>query len=246
MPQMINFAVFKEFAMSKKYQHIFFDLDRTLWDFEKSAREAFAEMFEIHKLGDLGIENWQEFHARYEVHNHELWDLYREGKIAKEILMWKRFSDTLEEYGIDNHELAQEVGKTYVNISPRKVNLYPFALEILEYLHPRYEMHIITNGFQEVQNVKLAASGMDQYFKTLITSEKAGVKKPDPAIFEYALDKAGAIPDNSLMIGDDYEVDILGANNVGMDQVFFDPEKQSSVNGSTYKISSLAELKEFL
>ena len=243
---MFNFAVFKEFAMSQKYQHLFFDLDRTLWDFEKSARQAFEEMFEIHNLGDLGIENWEEFHTRYEVHNHELWDLYREGKIEKEILMWKRFSDTLEEYGIDNHELANELGNTYVSISPRKVNLYPYALEILEYLHPKYQMHIITNGFQEVQNIKLEASGMDQYFKTLITSEKAGVKKPNAAIFEYALDKTGATSGNSLMIGDDYEVDILGADNIGMDQVFFDPEQQSTVNGSTYKISSLAELKEFL
>ena len=232
--------------MSNKYQHLFFDLDRTLWDFEKSARQAFGEMFEIHKLGELGIENWEEFHSRYEVHNHELWDLYRHGKIEKEVLMWKRFSNTLKEYGIDDFELANKLGNTYVSISPRKVNLYPYALEILEYLHPKYQMHIITNGFQEVQNIKLETSGMDQYFNTMITSEKAGVKKPDPAIFEYALDKTGANPGNSLMIGDDYEVDILGADNIGMDQVFFDPEKQSPGNGSTYKISSLAELKEFL
>lgn len=232
--------------MSKKYQHLFFDLDRTLWDFEKSAHQAFEEIFEKHKLINLGIKNWEEFHNKYEIHNLELWDMYRDGKIEKSLLMWKRFSDTLEEYEIDDHELAHTLGKDYVNISPRKVNLYPHALEVLEYLYPEYQMHIITNGFQEVQNIKLEASGMDQYFKTLITSEKAGVKKPDPAIFEYALDKTGATVDDSLMIGDDYEVDILGAGNVGMDQVFFDPEQKSPVNGSTYKISSLAELKEFL
>lgn len=232
--------------MSKKYQHLFFDLDRTLWDFEKSARQAFKEMFEKHKLRELGIEDWQEIHSRYEIHNQELWDLYRLGKIEKSLLMWKRFSDTLKEYGIDDPELARELGNDYVTISPRKVNLYPHTLEILEYLYPDYQMHIITNGFQEVQNVKLEASGMDQYFKTLITSEKAGVKKPDPAIFEYALEKTGATPGNSLMIGDDYEVDILGAESIGMDQVFFDPEQKSQENGSTYRISSLAELKNFL
>jgi putative hydrolase of the HAD superfamily len=237
---------FKEVAMSNKYQHLFFDLDRTLWDFEKSAHQAFQEMFKIHHLADRGIENWKEFHERYEVHNHRLWDLYRVGEIEKSILMWKRFSDTLEEYGIDNPELARKLGNDYVNISPRKVNLYPHTMEILKYLHPKYELHIITNGFQEVQNIKLETSGMDQYFKTLITSEKAGVKKPDPAIFEYALQKTGATADNSLMIGDDYEVDIIGAEGIGMDQVFFDPEKQFPRNGSTYKISSLAELKEFL
>ncbi|MBE0650529.1 MAG: noncanonical pyrimidine nucleotidase, YjjG family [Bacteroidales bacterium] len=232
--------------MSKKYQHLFFDLDRTLWDFEKSAHQAFKEIFEIYKLDKLGIENWEEFHKRYEVHNLQLWDLYRVGKIEKSILMWKRFSDTLEEYGIDNPELAQQLGNDYLSISPRKVNLYPHTIETLKYLYPKYELHIITNGFQEVQNIKLEISGMDQYFKTLITSEKAGVKKPDPVIFEYALKKTGATVGNSLMIGDDYEVDIIGAGSIGMDQVFFDPEQQFPRNGSTFKISSLAELKEFL
>ena len=232
--------------MSKKYQHLFFDLDRTLWDFKKSSHQAFEEMFEIHKLSDLGIENWKELHDKYEVHNQQLWDLYRIGEIEKSILIWKRFSDTLEEYGINDPELAHELGNDYVNISPRKVNLYPHVMEILAYLHPTYQMHIITNGFQEVQNIKLETSGMDTYFKTLITSEEAGVKKPDPAIFEYALKKTGATSDNSLMIGDDYEVDIIGAGSIGMDQVFFDPELQFPRNGSTYKISSLAELKDFL
>ncbi len=243
---MCNFALFKETTMPKKYQHLFFDLDRTLWDFEKSAHQAFQEMFEKHHLKDLGIEDWESFHNRYEVHNHRLWDLYRVGKIEKSLLMWKRFSDTLEEYGIKNNELAQALGNDYVRISPRKVNLYPYTMEVLEYLHPLYELHIITNGFQEVQHIKLETSGMDQYFKTLITSEKAGVKKPDPAIFEYALEKTGASAGNSLMIGDDYEVDIIGAGSIGMDQVFFDPEQQFTKNGSTYRISSLAELKDIL
>ncbi len=243
---MRTFGFFKKSAMSRKYQYLFFDLDRTLWDFEKSAHQAFEEIFEIHKLSGLGIENREEFHKRYEVHNQQLWDLYRIGEIEKGVLMWKRFSDTLEEYGIDNPYLARELGNDYVTISPKKVNLYPHAMETLRYLYPNYQMHIITNGFQEVQNIKMETSGMDRYFKTMITSEKAGVKKPDPAIFEYALNKTSATSGNSLMIGDDYEVDIIGAGSVGMDQVFFDPEQQFPRNGSTYKISSLAELKDFL
>ena len=232
--------------MTKKYKHLFFDLDRTLWDFEKSAVEAFEELFLKYKLDDLGIESAEAFHLIFSKHNNILWDLYREGKLEKEILMWKRFFDTLGEYGVEDEKLARALGNDYVYISPRKVNLLPHTMEILEYLHPRYQLHIISNGFIEVQEIKLSTSKMDRFFETLITSEKAGVKKPHPEIFEYALEKTGAQLSESLMIGDDYEVDILGARDVGMDQVFFDPTEDQTLNGCTFKIAALSELKEFL
>lgn len=232
--------------MQKKYKHLFFDLDRTLWDFEKSSLEAIKEMYEAHKLNNLGIQGWQEFYHQYEIHNGKLWDMYRKGEIEKEVLIWKRFANTLEEYGIQDEALARTLGKDYVYISPRKVNLYPNALETLGYLNHSYQMHIITNGFEEVQHIKLKYSGLGRYFITLITSEKAGFKKPYPQIFEYALQQTGAGKKESLMIGDDYEVDILGAAKIGMDQVFFDPGQQLPANGSTFKISDLIELKAFL
>lgn len=232
--------------MSKKYKHLFFDLDRTLWDFEKSAKEAFAELYIKHKLDRFGIASHEEFHIKFTKHNNILWDLYREGKMAKELLVWKRFFDTLGEYGVYNEELSKKLGNDYVYISPRKVNLFPYAIEILEYLQPRYQLHIITNGFLEVQKIKLSTSKLDQFFETMVTSEEAGVKKPHPEIFEYALNQSGAETCQSLMIGDDYEVDILGAREVGMDQVFFDPGEAFPLNGCTFKIRELIELKEFL
>ncbi len=232
--------------MSKKYKHLFFDLDRTLWDFEKSAVEAFEVIFKKYHLAGRGIGDYKEFHKIYAVHNHRLWDLYREGMLEKEILRWKRFHLTLLDFGIDDQRLAEKMGTDYVEISPRLVNLFPHTMETLACLSPKYHLHLITNGFQEVQEIKIKTSGLDRYFEKLITSEEAGVKKPDPRIFYYALEKTGALADESLMIGDDYPVDIEGARQVGMDQVFFDPDKVSRENHCTFKINDLKELCNFL
>jgi len=232
--------------MHQKYKHLFFDLDRTLWDFEKSATEALREIYKNHALAQKGVVDFNEFHKKYTDHNHKLWDLYREGMLKKDILRWKRFHLTLLDYGVDDKALAEALGADYVEISPRKVNLFPHVMETLEYLAPRYHLHLITNGFQEVQEAKIRTSGMDRYFEIMITSEEAGVKKPDPRIFYYAFEKADALSAESLMIGDDYPVDIEGARQVGMDQVFFDPEKLSGENNCTFKIDDLLSLCEIL
>ncbi len=232
--------------MPRQYQHLFFDLDRTLWDFDKSSLEAFEEIFKKHQLAAKGIDNPEKFHKKYSAHNRKLWNLYREGILEKNILRWKRFYLTLLDYDIDDKILAEKMGTDYVEISPRKVNLFPHVLETLEYLAPKYHLHLITNGFQEVQQVKIKVSGMDKYFEELITSEEAGVKKPDPRIFYYAFGKTGALADESLMIGDDYPVDIEGARQVGMDQVFFDPDGISNENNCTYKVDDLLSLCKIL
>mgnify|MGYP000181580391 CR=1 FL=1 len=232
--------------MPRHYQHLFFDLDRTLWDFDKSSIEAFEEIFEKHQLATKGIDSPEEFHNKFSVRNRKLWDLYREGILEKNILRWKRFYLTLLDYGIDDKALSEKMGTDYVEISPRKINLFPHVFETLEYLAPKYHLHLITNGFQEVQQVKIKMSGMDKYFEKLITSEEAGVKKPDPRIFYYAFDKTGALADESLMIGDDYPVDIEGARQVGMDQVFFDPDGISNENNCTFKVDDLLTLCKIL
>ncbi len=229
-----------------KYNHIFFDLDRTLWDFDKSSLEAFDEIFEKRNLKSLGIESVKVFHDVYDVHNKKLWDLYRDGGIEKEVLRGRRFYLTLKDFGIENPELAELIGVDYVTLSPLKVNLFPQAIDTLEYLKSKYKLHIITNGFQEVQNVKMKASDLNKYFTTIVTSEEAGIKKPNPAIFQYALKKAGAAVFESLMVGDDPDVDILGAKQMGMDQVLFDPNAGFVVNQATYYISCLDEMKKFL
>jgi putative hydrolase of the HAD superfamily len=232
--------------ISMKYKHIFFDLDRTLWDFEASAMQAFELIFDKYELGTRGVKDSLDFHEKYTDHNERLWDLYRVGKITKEDLRGKRFYLTLQEYNIVDKDLAENIGLDYTIISPSLVNLFPNAIEILDYLHPLYELHIITNGFSEVQDIKLQSSGMDKFFKQVITSEEAGVKKPDSKIFEYALKKSGASLGESIMIGDDYPVDIVGAQQMGMDQVYFNPQRINNSNGSTFEVADLIELKEIL
>ncbi len=230
----------------KQYRHVFFDLDRTLWDFEKSAIEAFEKIFYAHNLREKGISSFEELHRVYTLHNNALWDKYRRSKIEKSELMWLRFHLTLKDFGIDNQVLAERVGSEYLEMSPQLVNLFPYALEILEYLKPKYQLHLITNGFSEVQEIKLNASGMDRFFKTVVTSEEANVKKPEPGIFSYAFEKTGASPEESIMIGDDYAVDIAGAKNVGMDQILFDPFDNQSNTEATFRVKRLSEIEQIL
>ena len=232
--------------MNKSYKHIFFDLDRTLWDFDASSNEAFHDIYEKFGLKNKGVDSVSSFKDYYKHHNEILWGQYREGKLSKEVLRGLRFHLTLKEFGVDDEELAQQIGMHYVKISPLLVHLFPNAFQILDYLHPKYQLHIITNGFSEVQYTKLETSGLGKYFIKVITSEEAGVKKPDPKIFELALNKAKANLDASIMIGDDPEVDIIGAKNIGMDQVLFDPQGELVQNGASYYINDLIELKKFL
>ena len=232
--------------MEKKYRHIFFDLDRTLWDFEATAKEAFEDIYNRFKLGDKGVQDATLFKKHYNHHNEILWTQYRKGNLAKDVLRGLRFKLTLSEFGISDEALSQQIGQHYVKISPLLVNLFPNTYEILEYLRPNYHLHIITNGFSEVQFTKLKESDLQKYFDQVITSEKAGVKKPDPIIFEYALDQAEAKAVQSIMIGDDPEVDILGAKNVGIDQILFDPNSRWGQNGATFYINDLIELKKYL
>jgi len=232
--------------MKKPYKHLFFDLDRTLWDFDTSSIEAFHKIYNKFDLKSKGVDSVELFIKKYTYHNDILWNQYREGKLAKEILRGLRFAHTLEEFGINNKELAQQIGDYYVEVSPLLVHLFPNAHKVLAYLYPHYHLHIITNGFSEVQFTKLKSAKLDKYFNEIITSEEAGVKKPDPLIFSFAFNRTKARAGDSLMIGDDIGVDIVGARQIGMDQVLFDPDKKSSTDGATFYINDLIELKKFL
>jgi putative hydrolase of the HAD superfamily len=207
---------------------------------------AFTEIFEKYRLKKTGVESVKVFQNAYNIHNEQLWELYRNGKIEKEVLRNLRFQLTLADFGIADTDLAEKIGNEYLAISPLKVSLFPNAFETLQYLQRKYILHLITNGFSEVQFIKLKASGLEKYFIEIITSEDAGVKKPDIRIFEYSLKKSGAKASESLMIGDDYEVDVIGAKNAGIDQVLFDPMKVYQKDGSTFYINNLEELKGIL
>ena len=231
---------------AKQYKHVFFDIDRTLWDFESSSMAVFEMMYEKYHLKDLGIPSAEHFHETYHPHNKMLWELYRENKITKEDLNKSRFQYPLQQYGIVDEELAQNLSHDYVYYSPRTVRIMPGAIEILEYLKPKYHLHLITNGFQEVQDVKLKGAGFAPYFETMTVSEKVGIKKPDPGIFLYALQQAGATAEESVMIGDEMEVDIDGARAAHIDQIFFNPNELAVDGDRTYEVKTLLEIKKLL
>lgn len=228
------------------YTTIFFDLDRTLWDFETNSHETISELSEKHKLLEKGVESVSHFITEYLQINEQLWDDYRKGLIDKNTLRYDRFYRTLLKFNIDDKPLSQAIGNDYVDISPLKTGLFPHTKEVLGYLNNKYKLHIITNGFEEVQHVKIKNCGIEKYFDQVITSERAGYKKPDVRIFEYSLETVNANAESSLMIGDSLEADIIGARNAGMHQVFFNPQKETHSEKITYEINSLNELLNFL
>jgi putative hydrolase of the HAD superfamily len=236
----------REKVEPKQYKHVFFDLDRTLWDFDASAEVAFERIYEKYDLKSLGIPSAHEFHEVYHPLNEQLWVLYREDKITKDYLNRTRFMQPLAHYGIHDTALADHLSEDYVYWSPRIVRLVPGTMELLDYLKPKYHLHLITNGFQEVQHTKLSGSGLEPYFETLTVSEEVGVKKPNPEIFHYALRKANASPVESLMIGDEMAVDIDGARAAGIDQIFYNASGKTVVGERTFEVRNLLEIKKII
>lgn len=229
-----------------KYKHLFIDLDKTLWDFDSNSLITLRELFDTYRLKEKGIKNFNCFLTYYKAYNHTLWQKYRKGEIDKDFLSTERFNGSLKNFGIDDLEMAKTMAADYIRISPTKTKLYPNALEVIEALSKKYKLHILTNGFSEVQFVKVENSGLAPYFETIITSEMAGFQKPKPEIFQYTLDKTGAKKENTLMIGDDLEADILGAKNAGIDQIFVNFEKRPHSEKPLHEVNSLLEILEIL
>ncbi len=230
----------------KQYRHIFFDLDRTLWDFDAAAEVAFERIYEKYGLKERGIPSAHDFHEVYHPLNEQLWVLYRANQITKDDLNRTRFLKPLEHYGIHDIELADHLSEDYVYWSPRIVRLVTGTMGLLDYLRPKYHLHIITNGFQEIQHTKLNGSGLEPYFETLTVSEEVGVKKPNPEIFLYALRKASAKAEESLMIGDEMAVDIDGARAAGIDQLYYNPSGANTIGSRTFEVRSLMEITKLL
>jgi putative hydrolase of the HAD superfamily len=204
-------------------KHLFFDLDRTLWDFEKNSETALGILYEDLKLGDH-MRSFNAFHKTYKKINARLWHAYGQGKLSKEELRIKRFNDTLKSFQINDPNLAAQLGEGYIKISPFQTNLFPGTKEtLLDLKNDDYELHIITNGFKEVQYIKLEQSGLREFFDVIVCSEEVGKNKPAPEVFQYALSLAKSDADESIMIGDDYLVDVVGAERHGMKGILFDP-----------------------
>lgn len=229
----------------KQYRHLFFDLDRTLWDFEANAEDTLQDIYSDNNLQNRGIPSFEFFKNTYRSINKALWEQYKNSEISKKFLRVERFHRTLRHFTINDIELAEWIADQYITISPTKKRLFPNTHETLQYLAPHYHMHILTNGFNEVQFIKLQKAGLRDYFDKIITSENADSKKPNTGIFNYALEQAGAIKSESLVIGDDHESDIEGAAGAGIDQVFVNYHNMGNGN-ATYEISNLIELREIL
>jgi putative hydrolase of the HAD superfamily len=228
------------------YEHIFFDLDRTLWDFDTNAHETLSELAHKYKLVERGVDSIPQFIEAYIEINEQMWEQYRKGVIDKHTLRYGRFHHTLSTFKIEDNLLSENLGNDYIAISPLKTNMFPHTIDVLNYLYKKYTLHIITNGFEEVQHIKIKNCGIKHYFNQVITSEQAGFKKPDIRVFQYSLHAVNANVTNSLMIGDSLEADIVGARNAGMHQVYFNVDGEQHQEDVTYEIKSLKELMSFL
>jgi putative hydrolase of the HAD superfamily len=228
-----------------QYKHLFFDLDHTLWDFEANSRQTLQELYHSLDLSARGITDFDLFHRQYIVHNDKLWDRYRNGFIKVDELRWKRMWLTLLDFKIGDEPLARRMGEQFLDALPTRKILFPYTIEILTYLRGKgYQLHLITNGFQKTQHSKLEYSGLSGYFGEVITSEGSNSLKPHKEIFEYAFRRTGADPAESIMLGDSVEVDIQGAINAGIDQVYVNHLGIAPAIKPTYTVSSLKQLEE--
>lgn len=233
--------------MRKEYRHLFIDLDDTIYDFAWASRESFRETYD--ELGyNRFFNSFEQYLSIYEPYNLELWHLYGEGKITKDELNRRRYSHPLEVVGVYDDKLAETFCKKALARIPTKDKLVPGAKELLEYLKPKYRMHILSNGFKELQSRKMRSAGIGHYFDNIILSEDIGVNKPARKLFEHALDRAGATAEESIMIGDMFETDIAGAYNAGIDQIYYNHcgKRDNGTFAPTFTVCGLLEIKEIL
>lgn len=222
---------------------VFFDLDHTLWDFEKNSALTFEKILQKNQIPV----NHVEFVKQYSPINYRYWDLFRDDKISQNEMRFGRLRDTFE---ILNLKVEQDVleilAEEYIQFLPENNHLFEGTFELLDYLKPKYNLHIITNGVHDLQNYKLNNSNLTPYFKTITNSESAGVKKPNPMIYEFALRQANANRETSIMIGDCIHADVLGAMNCGIDAILFNEVPQIVADKSIRQINHLLDLKKYL
>jgi len=229
-----------------KTRQLFFDLDRTLWDFEANSKKALQQLFIDFGLGNH-IEHFNHFHHTYVRINTELWNAFGKGKIGKTELRDSRFQKTLAYHGIEDKDnsISQKLSDGYIEISPRQTLLFPNTKEVLDHFRKEnYRMHIITNGFPEVQYIKLENSGIASYFDQVLCSEEVGFTKPHREIFQEAMRRTDCLPENAIMIGDDFKIDIVGALNAGWKAIHFDPEHKFRKERTVKRIRGLEELPD--
>lgn len=229
-----------------KYKCILFDLDHTLWDFETNSSTTLSELYEAHHLNKQGVTNLVDFKKVFSRINTDLWTRYDAGLINREEIRFHRFRNILGHFGIADEKLSMTLSDEYVLQSPKKSALMPNAIDSLEYLASRYPLTVITNGFDEIQGTKLASSGITHYFKSVVTSARAGHKKPAREIFDFALAENGYAHHEAIMIGDNLLTDIGGARNANIDTVYYNPDRAAHTETVNFEIHDLKQLREIL
>ena len=229
-----------------KYKHLFFDLDHTLWDFDRNSAESIAELFDTFRLADVGIASAAEFSRHFIAVNRQLWADYDRNLITHGYIRQNRFPMVFRSLGVDESAIQVDLNAEYLHLLPRKPHLLESARAVLDYLKGRYTMRIITNGFADIQAVKMDSAEISHFFTHVVTNGVIDAKKPDPVIFQYALEISGADVAESLMIGDNYEADIMGAKGVGMDTVFYNTAGAVVSDPPTYDIRHWNELMAIL
>jgi len=232
---------------AKKYTCIFFDLDHTLWDYETNSRDTLVELYLGYDLVSKGVPDADSFLDRFKVVNTELWYSYDRGLIDSTVIRRERFKQILEPFGAYEQSLSDDLSRDYLDICPKKSNLMPHAKEVLDYLVTKqYRLTVITNGFEEIQHQKLTAGNLYPYFDHIITSQKAGHRKPAREIFDFALQLNGIKNHQATMIGDNLITDIGGARAASIDAIFFNSEKITHTETLACEIDSLYELNAML
>jgi putative hydrolase of the HAD superfamily len=228
------------------YQNLFIDLDDTLWDIHRNGRECLEEIYHDYGYGAF-YPTFEEYYNVYMPGNNRLWALYRQGEIRKEELIVERFLAPVRPFGITDPEYAKHLSDDFLDRTTRKTRLIEGAMELLDYLRPKYRLHILSNGFREVQYRKIENSGLTSYFHKIILSEDAGSNKPHPDMFTYALKSTNSRRDQTVMIGDSWDADIVGARNSRIDQIWFNPKGEPATDFQpTFTVGSLAEIREIL
>lgn len=230
-----------------KYTTIFFDLDDTILDTVQNSKDSLQELYTDYRF-DNYFSDFNSFYSKYQSINIHLWDLYEQNQIEKDRLMSERFAKTLEEHISIDTDKSLEINRDFMGRVSSRKNIITGAIEILDYLRPKYKMYVLSNGFTEVQDTKIRNAGVGEYFKKVILSDHVGKNKPHPVIFNYALQEACADAGDCIMIGDNIKTDIVGAKNSGIDQVWFNPkglEDKENVMPD-YTIKSLDQLRDIL
>ena len=228
------------------YKNLFIDLDDTLWDIHHNSKECLNEIYDDYGYKKY-YESFEDYYNVYMPSNHHLWGLYREGIINKDELIVERFLVPVREFGIDDAEYAIKLSDDFLERTTLRTQLVDGTMELLEYLKPKYKMHILSNGFREVQYKKIENSGLTPYFDKIILSDEIGINKPHVDFFNHALETTNSHPSETLMIGDSWEADILGAYNSNIHQLWYNPEELEPIGfAPTYCVKTLKEIKEIL